>query len=432
MTSRRALLAIACLAATLGRPAAAETLEEAWRMALQRDPATAASAADAEAAASGERAARAARLPQLTVSGGYTRYADAPALDVTTPDFRFLSPRIFDDDDTVMGAAELRLPVYTGGSISAGVRAAAAQSRAASAEQRRSVAELRLEVARHYVGVIRARRGLAAAEAAAAALRAHVADVEVMVERETVAISDLLAARVALADAEQSRLRAANGVELAQAAYNRRLGQPLTRVPELDDRIVAPVVSDEGDLGALLSRAMQGRAELEGLDARAEALRARARGETARTLPQVALTAGYSHLETTILDREDFSTVGVGFTWTLFDGGQARHRAAALRRAGQAAELRAADARSGVELEVRSALLALDEARARVRASREAVGQAEENLRVSRELYGAGLATNTQVLDAVARQAGAVANRDGAELDAELARLALARAVGEL
>jgi hypothetical protein len=34
------------------------------------------------------------------VSGGYTRYADAPALDVTTPDFRFLSPRIFDDDDT--------------------------------------------------------------------------------------------------------------------------------------------------------------------------------------------------------------------------------------------------------------------------------------------------------------------------------------------
>jgi outer membrane protein TolC len=64
--------------------------------------------------------------------------------------------------------------------------------------------------------------------------------------------------------------------------------------------------------------------------------------------------------------------------------------------------------------------------------SRQAVGQAEENLRVSRELYGAGLATNTQVLDAVARQAGAVANRDGAELDAELARLALARAVGEL
>ena len=114
------------------------------------------------------------------------------------------------------------------------------------------------------------------------------------------------------------------------------------------------------------------------------------------------------------------------------DGGQARNRATALRRAGQAAELRAADARTGIQLEVRAAWLGLAEARARIGASREAVDQAEENLRISRELYGAGLATNTQVLDAVALRVGATANRDDAVLDAELARLALACAIGDL
>jgi outer membrane protein TolC len=181
-----------------------------------------------------------------------------------------------------------------------------------------------------------------------------------------------------------------------------------------------------------VARALQGRPELSGLDSRAEALRAQARAETGKRLPQIALTAAYSHLESTILDREDFSTVGVGFSWALFDGGQARNRATALRRAGQAAELRAADARTGIQLEVRAAWLGLAEARARIGASREAVDQAEENLRISRELYGAGLATNTQVLDAVALRVGATANRDDAVLDAELARLALACAIGDL
>ena len=89
-------------------------------------------------------------------------------------------------------------------------------------------------------------------------------------------------------------------------------------------------------------------------------------------------------------------------------------------------------AKLDIQLEVRAAWLGLAEARARIGASREAVDQAEENLRISRELYGAGLATNTQVLDAVALRVGATANRDDAVLDTELARLALARAIGDL
>ncbi len=432
MTGSPLRFVLLCIGAVLAGAVQGETLEEAWAMALAQDPSAAAAAADADAADAELRAARGARLPQLGVSGGYTRYADAPALDVAAPGFSFRSPRIFDDDDMLMGSAELRLPIYTGGSVSAGVRAAAAQSRAASAEHDRSVAELKLDVARGYVGVLRARRALAAAEAGVEALRAHLADVDVMVAQETVARTDLLAARVALANAEQGRLRAANGVDLAQGAYNRRLGQPLERVPVLDERVAAPVTVDESGLDALVARALQGRPELSGLDSRAEALRAQARAETGKRLPQIALTAAYSHLESTILDREDFSTVGVGFSWALFDGGQARNRATALRRAGQAAELRAADARTGIQLEVRAAWLGLAEARARIGASREAVDQAEENLRISRELYGAGLATNTQVLDAVALRVGATANRDDAVLDAELARLALACAIGDL
>jgi outer membrane protein TolC len=51
----------------------------------------------------------------------------------------------------------------------------------------------------------------------------------------------------------------------------------------------------------------------------------------ASRLPQVALTGGYTHFDNQILDRRNFSMVGVGFTWSLFDGGVARNESESLR-----------------------------------------------------------------------------------------------------
>ncbi len=432
---RGAGVAFACawVALAAGRAGAAESLQQAWAMALGRDPALAAATADADAAAAEALAARGARRPSVEARAAYTRFDAAPSLAVDGGAFAFRSPPIFDDDDTVVAGARLSLPLYAGGSLVAGAEAADQSSRAAQAAARQSAADLRLDVATRYFGVLRARRALASVEAAVDGLAAHVADVEVMVERESVAANDLLAARVALANARQQRLRAANAVELAQAAYNRRLGQPLERVPDLEERFTGLPVEPAGQgLPALVAIALGERDELGALDAQAHALAARSRAERGRLRPQLALVAGYDHLETTILDREDFASVGLGLRWTLFDGGQVRQRALALRRRGDAARLRLEDLRSQVELQVREAWLGVGEADARGVASREAVSQADENLRISRELYGAGLVTHTQVLDAIALRIAAVGNRDDALFDAELARLRLARAAGRL
>lgn len=402
-------------------------------MALGHDPAVAAAQADAEAAVAGERAARAGRLPRIEATGRYTRYDTAPALSIVTPGLSFRSPPIFDDNDTIMAGAQLTLPLYTGGALSASIRAAGLARNAADAIGEQTVADLRIEVAERYVGVLRARRAQVSSEASVTSLAAHVADVEAMVSREMVATSDLLAARVALANAAQQRVRTTNGVQLAEAAYNRRLGQPLDRVPDIEDRASLNGLPPETrDLAALLAAASANRSELRALEAQAGVLEAQGRAERAKLLPQLSLQGGWQHLETTVLDREEFSSVGVGFRWTLFDGGQALNQARALARAGRAARLRREDAAGLLDLQVREAWLGMTETAARRDASREAVEQADENLRISRELYGAGLASNTQVLDAIALRVAAANNRDDAAMDVELARLRLARAIGEL
>ena len=197
-TAPEVLLGVAvALSALVSTPvSAAETLEQAWSMALAEDPGVAAAAAESDAADAEWRAARAARLPLLEASAAYTRYDAAPALDVVTSDFAFRSPRIFSNDDSVMAGARLTLPLYAGGALVAGAEAAGQASRGAQVAARLAVADLRLEVATRYASVLRARRELDSANATDARLESHVADVTVMVERESAPNSDLLAARV--------------------------------------------------------------------------------------------------------------------------------------------------------------------------------------------------------------------------------------------
>jgi outer membrane protein TolC len=149
-------------------------------------------------------------------------------------------------------------------------------------------------------------------------------------------------------------------------------------------------------------------------------------------LPQVSLTGSYSYLENGFLDDEDVLYAGVGVQWALFDGGQSRKRAAALERSRRAVQDQRLDLESLIGLQVRQAWLEVEETRQRVLVTANAAEQAEENLRIARERYGAGLGTQTQLLEAESLRIRALTNRDDALLGAGLARLRLARAVGAL
>lgn len=412
-------------------PAAAETLQQAWQMAIARNQSLAAAMADVQGARDMARAARDARWPSVSADVSYTHLGQAPELEVATAALTLRSGPIFRHDQYVSGTVRMKIPIYTGGAITARIKAASASVRAASADERATLEDLKLAVAEAYVGVLRAQRRLAVADSALGSLRAHLRDVRAMFQRQLVAKSDLLAAEVALANAEEAQVRASDSLAIARADYDRLIGEPLDRVPRLAEGLPSYPI-DELPLASLLRRALASRSELTALASDAGALAARARAKTASRLPQLAALGGVTHLDNQILNRENFSTVGVGLTWNLFDGGQAANEADALRARSRAMDRRLEDLRSRIELEVRSDWLALGSASARVSASRAATAQAAENLRISRELYGASLASNTQVLQAVTLRTRAMSNYDDAVLDEQLARLRLAYAVGAL
>ena len=424
----------ALLLCVLALPLQAETLADAWRVALERNNALAAVRSQVDAAQADASAARAERWPKLSVDGSYQRFGDAPAFSFPVGGQNFLSPPLVDDNDFYSARARIELPIFTAGRISAGIESAELGARAADSASDSAVQDLKLAVASAYIDVLRAQRSLSAREAQVASLRSLVNDVTVMVEQEAVAKNDLLAAQLTLADAEQDRLHASNRLSLARAQYNRLLGEPLDRIPELAELHAAPSGTVEADstLNALVTAAIGQRSDLASLDARTRSLDERARSARAAGWPQVTVMADYQYLENQVLDREDFSLIGVGFNWTVFDGGRIRNQAESFASAGRAAGRSRDDLRSHIELEVRQAWLDREEANARVAVTRDAVAQAEENLRVARELYSVGLTTNTVVLDAEALRLKATSNADNAGLDAVLSEIRLERATGGL
>ena len=307
-----------------------------------------------------------------------------------------------------------------------------AGARGAEALELRSTADLKLAVAESYIAVFRARRALDVAESNVASLKAHADDVQVMYDKQAVAQSDVLAARVALANATQQKLRAANAMRLAVASYNRWVGQPLDRTPDLEEPSTTPSSISADSLEELIAQALEHRPELEAVKAQQEGLEQAARSERAQGLPQLVLQAGYNHIDNEILDRQNFGSVGIGFQWRLFDSGQLQARTHALQSRAHAAEQRLSELRSTVRLDVETAFFNREDAAARVHAASAAVAQSEENVRIGRELYGNGLGTNNQVLDAETLRVIALTNRDDAAFDVLVADYQLQRAVGSL
>ncbi|MDE2221427.1 MAG: TolC family protein, partial [Gammaproteobacteria bacterium] len=82
---RRGVVLAVAVALAVPAGAFAESLTDAWQMAVAHDLTLAAAAADLAAAQADERSARGARWPSVDANGGYMRLGESPTLDVMTP-----------------------------------------------------------------------------------------------------------------------------------------------------------------------------------------------------------------------------------------------------------------------------------------------------------------------------------------------------------
>ncbi len=428
------------LLALTGQAQAAETLEQAWQAAVQASNALRAEARRVGAAGEQVKAAEAAAGPTLKLEGSWTQLDSTPQARIDlTPMTQGLGPlaaRLPSSVDAPLSSnhlgvadARLSLPLYTSGRLQALRDAALSSEDAARQGLTQAEQELRLQVAEAYFNVLRAGHAHDVARQYLASLESYQRDVGNFFRKGVVARGDLLGAEVAVADARQKQIVAAQAKALSRAAYNRLLGRAFTQEVALAEVDWPRETRPRAQLAAMADRQ---RPELAALARWRDALEANARSVKAEGGPQVGAYAAYSYADNPYLVNKGYGSLGLGVSWTLFDSGLIRARAAGVSEQAQAMADQLQEAKSLVALDVERAASAELESAERVTVAQSALKSADEYLAIQRDRYRNGLANQTEVLAAEARRADSQRNLYNARYDHALAVVRLKRATGEL
>lgn len=213
--------------------------------------------------------------------------------------------------------------------------------------------------------------------------------------------SDLLSLEVRLAQAKEDLVRAKNGHDLTLSGFANLLGyDPDTRINLKNDEKVPGKYPQDYKSG--LAHALANRPEL--LKTRKQIIQSRMSLEEARRqyLPRLDAEARY-YLDDSGFDfersRENW-TAGIVLKWDLFAG---MSRPAGVKKArGLLQEMLAADRKAvlSIQLDLKTAYLKLNEAKARLEVSKASTAQAQESLRLVKKQYEGGSSSITRYLDA--------------------------------
>jgi outer membrane protein len=446
MSQIRQTLAAAALVVWAATTAGAQTplalsIDEAIQRGVEHAPGLAAARSREAAAAATVDSRAALGRPTVTASSSYlrTNHVDEFGIPQANGTLRIIFPDI---PSNYSVRSEVAVPVYTGGRVASLEEAARSDVRAAGADRRGLEQDVRLDIARAYWALVTARESVRVLEGGLERADASVSDVRARVEAGVLPPNDLLSAQAQRARQSVQLIEARNDAAFAEMDLGRLVGaapgQPIVTTTAVDTPVTGVSDMAASPVATLVKRAVEQRAEREGLVARQASFKASGEAALAATRPQVAALASIEparpnqrFVPRTAAWQTSWD-LALRVTWPLFDGGRARADEAAATAQAEAVGHQLADFDERIAVDVRQRLLDLSAGRAAVAASSEAVAAATEAHRVVEERFSAGVATSTDVLEAQVALLQAELEQTRLTASLRLAESRLLRVVGDL
>jgi outer membrane protein len=289
-----------------------------------------------------------------------------------------------------------------------------------------------LRVVENYYSVIVAREDLLAANEAVRTAEVNEQRVEKMQATGLIVDSDLLSAKVFLAQVKDREIRAQNSLELSQMALAREIGLGSEARPEPSVSLPEPPPI-QGTRQEWMQTAVEHRPALRAAQLREDATTDEKRASKADFGPKIGL---YGDVERDALTLGGSAgtnwTAGARLDFNLFAGGAQRSRLVEAQANENKAKHGLEWLRSGVLLEVQQSYLAATAAAQRAATARDSVEQAQEALRIIQNRYEAGLTNITELLRAQTAQLEARIGYLSSVHDWQVARAELERSAGVL
>ncbi len=364
--------------------------------------------------------------PQIASAAEGVNVADAqimqavshlmPRVDVNTARVTPLHPTLFQSPETIWQTTfTFTQPIYTGGALTAGVKAAHSFRAGAVGAYERTQEVTAFGVRAAYYGVLTAEEAVSVAQQVVDSANETLRVARLRYEAGVAPQFDVLSAEARVARQDQALIAAKVARDIAWATLSTVMGVPIPAGTQLTTP--RPVTQPEADLEALRAEAQGNRPDLAAAKGQVAVARAKLAIAKSAKQPTVALNANYSLLPSTtvsfgdpptdIVVSQNTGSVALAASWSLFNAGQVEGEV----RQAQAELAQANDAVTGLEqqidLEVTSAYTSVAAAQAQVAAAQKEVAQAQEAFRVATIRYEEGVGTSVEILTAQADLADA-------------------------
>ena len=427
------------------------SLEEAVATGLRVSDEIRLASAQSDIAGAQFDAARSAMMPQLRINSSFGRTFDNARSSAVNP--------VFSQTNTYTANANLSQTLFQGGRLYSTARAASRLADAAklNAEERRAL--FTVEVQRAYLGALLAERMVQLQETNLQLASTRLTQVQQFQTAGRAAQYDVLRARVERANIEPLAIQARNDLDLTHLELKRLLnlplGQPLALTTTVDPQAAQAIVASYLDTNATPTRAALRSAELVASSRRLAVAAARA-----EFLPTVTafIQTGFGAFPPAGFgiptERGAFSaancadpatapargcqnggwfvdrSLGVSFSWAVFDGLRAKSAFELARAAYRIADLELRQEREAVAVEVARARAELQRAKAVFDARRTNSSEAQEAFRLANLRFTRGLSTQLEVSDSQLALLTAESGEARATFDLYLATAEMARALG--
>ncbi len=367
---------------------------------------------------------RSAQIPNVTASGGYQRNAveisqngrdQAWAFDITA-----------------------RQVLFSGGGVTASVKGQQLQLEAAVLEFQSVINDALLDVRVRFFTVLVNREKITVQEKNVELLQRQLQDVKNRFDAGTVSNFEVLRAEVALANAQPALITARNDYRLAIEELRRSLGfvtatEPnVTKIPEFLGTLEFQPASFE--LRSALATARAQRPDLLRLEKLESSAEQGVFASRASYYPNVSLFGSYDWRQspTTIPTKSSLDgwTIGLQSQWAVFDGRATAGRVAQARSLLEQAKLSLAETQLSVDVDVRRAISTFQQANELAEASKKVIEEAEESVRLANARFGAGTATQLDVLQSQTDLTTARLNQLQAYYSYNVAVASVRRAIG--
>jgi outer membrane protein len=371
---------------------------------------------------------RSAQIPKVSASG-----------DLSANDKEVSSAMPAQNRDWGVGVQATQV-VYAGGGVQASVRGSTLVREAAALELQAVINEQLLLVRTRFYSVLLAQQRIGVQEENVKLLEEQMKDARNRFEAGAISNFEVLRAEVALANGRPALITARNALRVAIMELRQVLGfinstgSNANKVPQFVGSLEA-TAKPEYELVSAMALARSQRPELQRLGKLESAGEQQVVVSRAGSRPQVAAFGRYDWVRggpsSGWNDRRDGWTAGLQAQWDIFDGRATAGRVVQAKSRLLQTKLAVEEANLAIDIEVRRAHSALTEAWELVEASGKVVEQANEALRLANVRYGAGTATQLDVLTSQVALTDARLNQLVAGFNYNVALAAMRKALGE-